>query len=77
MFSGEDEVRRQVEGGRFGEKSWRRGNEGVIKAEDTRAGAVAEKLKASDQMTGQAFNDVGSMDDDEGVTRVGLLDIKK
>lgn len=77
----DEEARRKTEGRNVGDKgfreeTWRRGNEGVIRTEDTRTGAVAERLKAADQMTGQTFNDVGAMDD-EGVTRVGLLDIKK
>jgi hypothetical protein len=75
MMSGAEEEARRKEKG-FGEETWRRGNEGVIRTEDTRTGKVAERLKAADQMTGQTFNDVGPLDD-EGVTRVGLLDIKK
>ncbi|CAJ2672604.1 unnamed protein product [Trifolium pratense] len=76
MMSGaEEEARRRKDKG-FGEETWRRGNEGVIRTEDTRTGTVAGRLKAADQMTGQTFNDVGPLDD-EGVTRVGLLDIKK
>lgn len=39
--------------------------EAVIKVEETRPGAVAEALKAADQMHGQAFNDVGKMGDEE------------
>lgn len=46
-----------------------------IKLEETRPGAVAETLKAADQMTGQAFNDVGRMDD-EGVVRLEHPDDK-
>lgn len=33
--------------------------------EETRPGAVAEALKAADQMHGQAFNDVGRMGDED------------
>jgi len=81
LSEADEEAKRKLEGGNverkgFGEETWRRGNEGVIRTEDTRTGAVAERLKAADQMTGQTFNDVGPLDD-EGVTRVGLLDIKK
>nr|AAO39900.1 At2g36640 [Arabidopsis thaliana]BAC42987.1 putative f13k3 late embryogenesis abundant protein AtECP63 [Arabidopsis thaliana] len=35
-----------------------------VKVEDSKPGKVATSLKASDQMTGQTFNDVGRMDDD-------------
>jgi len=81
MSEADNEARRKMEGGNvggkgFGEETCKRGNEWVIRTEDTRPGAVAERLKAADQMTGQTFNDVGRLDD-EGVTRVGLLDIKK
>lgn len=38
----------------------------VVKVEDTRPGAFASTLKASDQMSGQTFNDVGRVND-EGV----------
>lgn len=76
LSEADEEARRKMEGGDVREETWRRGNEGVIRTEDTRTGAVAERLKAADQMTGQTFNDVGALDD-EGVTRVGLLDIKK
>lgn len=41
-----------------------------IDVKDTRAGQVATSLKASDQMTGQAFNDVGEMDEDARKGRV-------
>lgn len=37
----------------------------TIDVEDTRPGQVATKLKAADQMTGQTFNDVGEMDEEE------------
>lgn len=42
----------------------------TIDVKDTRPGHVATSLKASDQMTGQAFNDVGEMDKDAGKGRV-------
>lgn len=43
----------------------------VIPIEENATGAVASILKASDQMSGQTFNDVGRMDD-EGVIRVEM-----
>lgn len=43
----------------------------VIPLEENATGAVASILKASDQMSGQTFNDVGRMDD-EGVIRVEM-----
>lgn len=47
----------------------RRGEQVVIEVEESRPGAVADTLKAADQMTGQTFNDVGRIDD-EGTIRV-------
>ncbi|KAK7277464.1 hypothetical protein RJT34_22477 [Clitoria ternatea] len=35
-----------------------------LKVEESRPGAAAETLKAADQIAGQAFNDVGRMDDE-------------
>lgn len=49
------------------------GDEVVVDAEKTRPGYVASILKASDQMSGQTFNDVGRMRDEtlERVDRYG------
>ncbi|XP_054804399.1 embryonic protein DC-8-like [Prosopis cineraria] len=47
----------------------RRGEEVLIEVEETRPGAVADTLKAADQMTDQTFNDVGRVGD-EGTIRV-------
>lgn len=47
----------------------RPGEKVMINVEETRPGGVAEMLKASDQMTGQTFNDVGRLRD-EGTIRV-------
>lgn len=41
--------------------------EAALSVEETRPGAVAEALKAADQMHGQAFNDVGKMGDEDVV----------
>ena len=42
--------------------------------EDTRPGQVATKLKAADQMTGQTFNDVGEMDEEDRKVNVTVGD---
>ena len=62
--------RKTYEAGRNDDDVNREGLEGVsetmvIKVEDTPPGVIAATLKASDQMTGQAFNDVGRMDEEE------------
>lgn len=51
------------------------GKEAVVDAEKTRPGHVAAVLKASDQMAGQTFNDVGRMRDEtlQGVARHGRM----
>lgn len=46
----------------------------TIDVEDTRPGQVATKLKAADQMTGQTFNDVGEMDEEEKKVNVTVGD---
>lgn len=46
----------------------------TIDVEDTRPGQVATKLKAADQMTGQTFNDVGEMDEEERKVNVSVGD---
>ncbi|KAK7345447.1 hypothetical protein VNO77_16051 [Canavalia gladiata] len=72
---GEEDTRRKMEelkvhGKGYGEEPERRGGDKVVlRVEESRPGAVAETLKATDQMTGQTFNDVGRMDD-EGVINV-------
>lgn len=40
-----------------------------VRVKETRTGNVADALKASDQMTGQAFNDVGSMGDEDNTAK--------
>jgi len=39
----------------------------AVDVKDTRPGYVATVLKEADQMTGQTFNDVGEIDDEEKV----------
>lgn len=46
-----------------------RGDKVVVKVEESRPGAIAETLKAADQIAGQTFNDVGRFDE-EGVVNV-------
>lgn len=47
-----------------------RGDKVVVKVEESRPGAIAETLKAADQIAGQTFNDVGRFDEEEGVVNV-------
>ena len=51
------------------EGSGGRGDKVVVKVEESRPGAIAETLKAADQIAGQTFNDVGRFDE-EGVVNV-------
>lgn len=78
-----EETRRKMEGLNMGGKGYKsdesgggRGDRVVFKIEETRPGAVAETLKAADQITGQTFNDVGPLDD-EGVTRLDRRDARE
>ncbi|KAK4272794.1 hypothetical protein QN277_021300 [Acacia crassicarpa] len=63
-----EETRAARERGGAGRR-WGRGEEVLIEVEESRPGAVADTLKAADQMTGQTFNDVGRMGD-EGTIRL-------
>lgn len=44
----------------------------VVNLEKTLPGYVASTLKASDQMTGQTFNDVGRIDDESTIVTEGV-----
>lgn len=62
-----EELRLQGKG--HGGESRGREEKVVVKVEESRPGAIAETLKAADQIAGQTFNDVGRFDD-EGVVNV-------
>ncbi|TKY53028.1 Embryonic protein DC-8 [Spatholobus suberectus] len=73
--SGADEAARRkmeelrLQGKGYGEECEGRGDKVVFKVEESRSGAMAETLKAADQIAGQTFNDVGRLDE-EGVVSV-------
>jgi len=72
---GDEDARRKMEELRLHDKGFKDLSEGrghkdkvVMKVEESRPGAMADTLKAADQMAAQTFNDVGRMDE-EGVVR--------
>ena len=67
----EEEARRKMEGLKVedecGVGKGRRGGKTVVNVEEPRPGGVAATVKASDQMSGQTFNDVGRLGDEGNI----------